>query len=502
MTKFVKDKNTVFYLLLLAFSAVSTYLLTPYYFPSLGLGVFFMALVSMVFSFKKEKNWYQRLLFALTLVLSFFIFYRANPFLTFLNITAVIFLGSLLILDDNKLSLSFFETFRSPFVAFFQSLKVKNIYRLEIGRYLGRNRFNKEKIFTILASVSLASLILIIIVPLLSYANPLFNKLVGDLIGRLNLANLFRIFLGENFPIYLLRSLLFLIFALVIPRILNFAQDPRHKIVFIKFGLPKINWLIPKIAVAFVLAVFFVTQAQLYFADDVTLSALGYSHSQYAREVFGQLSVVSLIIFGLLYADQTKTRGSKIFTYVLLAEATFLNLMALKSVYEYSSAWGFTYKRLYGYAVNAWIFGALAVFADQYRRELLGNKFVKSIVIWSSLVLLAVNLLNFDYLIYHYAKSTTNKGIDHSYLSWLSTDAESYSQHLEVLMQQVEKSEKLDNDYAYPMWVLIDKIYQLKNKYQTIDIRSFNLSEYLEYQKTKNLDLTNYESVLKTKQYL
>lgn len=411
--------------LLLLISAVFSYLLVvPGHFPYLGIGVFFIVLSSLVFVFKKEKSVNLWFLYGLTLLFSTFIFYRVNSFLVFLNMIAVIYLGSILTLG-NKEDRNFYDLLMSPLVVFFQSLKIKSKYKIKLT-----SRVSPEKFSGLILSIFITALVLLVIVPLLSYSNPFFSKVVTDFFDFVNFQRLIEILFKENFFIYLARILLFLVFALVIPRLLTFMNIPSGKPPILGLSLPINNLLIPKVVTGAVLAVFFITQTQLYFATGETLNTLGYSHSQYAREIFAHLSIVTLIIFSLVYSDRTKNYWSKLLTYLLIAEAIFLNLTALKSVYDYSSNWGFTQKRLYGYTGVAWIFGLFLLFLYKYHQDLKNSKFVKSVLFWLVFTLLAINILNFDYIIYHYAKSTTYEGVDHYYLSRLSTDAQSYREHL------------------------------------------------------------------------
>lgn len=502
MFKIEKNKSTIVYLFLLFLSAVFSYLLVvPGYFPYLGIGVFFIVLSSLVFVFKKEKSVNLWLLYGLTLLFSIFIFYRVNSFLVFLNTIAVIYLDSILTLGDKE-ERNFYDLLISPLVVFFQPLKIRSIYKLELTSRIKREQFNLEKLSGLILSVFITVLILLAIIPLLSYSNPFFSKLVTDFLNVVNLRRLIEILFKENFFIYLVRVLLFLVFALFIPRLLTYTNITLKKTSIISLSLTINNLLIPKVVTGIVLIIFFITQAQLYLATEEVLKTLGYSHSQYAREVFAHLSIVTLIIFSLIYSDRIKNYWSKLLTYLLIVEAIFLNFSALKSVYDYSSNWGFTHKRLYGYTGVAWIFGLFLFFLYKYHQDLKNSKFVRNIFFWSGFTLIAINILNFDYVIYHYAKSTTHEGIDHYYLSRLSTDAQSYREHIQQLVFEIEKSDKADFRKIQAAWTLLNKIEKLKNKYNNLDIRTINFSEYFEYLRIKNLNLYSYKTILSSNQFL
>lgn len=499
--------NKIIYIFLLFLSAAFSYLLIiPYNFPYLSIGIFFIVLFTLIFLFKKERSLYSWILYILTLLFSLFIFYRINPFLTFLNIITSIYLGSILILADKEIEekqISFLGLLVSPFTILSHLLRIKSSYKFDFFGYLQQTyHSDSNKFYKGFLSLVVTILVLLIIVPLLSYSNPFFGKLVVNFFEIINLRGLIEKLLSENFFIYVARLFLFLVFALVIPRLLTYISTPLKKYRVVELSLPLQNLFLPKIVVGVVLAIFFITQAQLYLASEEILKSLGYSHSQFTREVFAHLSVVTLIVFCLIYNDRSKTYWSKITTYILILEGVFLNFIALKSDYDYIFNWGFTHKRLYGYVTVAWIFGILSLFTYRYFKNSKNSAFIKNSLLYSSLILLAINVVNFDYAIYHFAKSTTNEGIDHYYLSRLSTDAQSYPDHIQKLIFEIETSEKVDFKKVQSAQTLLRKIENLKNKYRSSDLRAFNFSEFFEYQKIKDLNLEHYRNILDSKQFL
>lgn len=497
MRKSVATTNIFFYFFLLLVSALLSYLLIiPNYFPYLGIGLFFTTLSSFVLILKKNKSVYLWFLYGLLLLFSTLIFYRSNPFLIFLNTIAVFYLGSFLVLTDKKNQQNY-NFIILPLTIFFQSLREKNKFKYPITNIA---QSNLKKLSNRIISTTITVLIMLIIIPLLAYSNPFFNQLVTNFINILHLPKLIDFFLKESFFIHLARTLLFFSFALFIPRLLTYSTSFFKQPSIAHFSLPTNSLLMSKIVTSFILVIFFITQAQLYFASAEILKISGYSQSQSAREIFAQLSIVSLISFGLIYFDRLKNKWSKSSTYLLIAEAIFLNFIALKSVYDYSFNWGLTHKRLYGFSVVVWIFGLFMLLLYQYLRDLNNFKFIKNLLLWSCFIVLAVNILNFDYLIYHYAKTTTREGIDHRYLSRLSTDAHSYSEHLQQLMIAITASEKTELKQIQAAWTLINKIEKLKTKYNNLDIRAINFSEYFEYLRVRNLDLETYKKTLNSKQ--
>lgn len=482
--------NQFIYLLLLLTSLVFSYLVVvPYHFPSLGVSISAITLSTIIFVLKKERSDHSLFIYLLTLAFSFFLVLRANGFLTFLNTITAIYLGAALIVD--KKDKGFIEAILSPLNTIFKSLFVNNVYYYKKPVHLKNKKAKKRH--NLVLSILITIILLAIIIPILSYSNPIFNRLIENTLGKINLENIIKFIFGENLPLFILRVLLFAILAFNLPRFVSLSNDKEKNNFLFNIPRTKLDLFIPKVAVSIVLFVFFVTQAKLYLSTEDALMELGYTHSQYAREVFAHLSIVSLIIFFLLYSDTTKSKLARKITYVLIIEGLFLNICAFKSVYDYSLNWGFTYKRLYGFSVVAWIVGAYTIYSAKLIKKLNKEFLVRNLVYLTSIILIAINLINFDYIIFHYAKSATHAGIDHSYLSKLSPDSHSFNNHLRTLMSEISEERTQDYEKTSSAFRIIRKIEYLRKKYDKLDLRTFNLSEFLAYKNTSDLDLENYK---------
>ncbi|MBI2029485.1 DUF4173 domain-containing protein [Candidatus Gottesmanbacteria bacterium] len=474
------------FLFLLCAAIISYLIIVPGYFPSLGVSISLGLLSTLVYFFKNQKTKFTAILYIFTLIFSFFIFYRANGFLTFLNTMAVIFLGSLMALSNkNDHKFGFFNFVLSPLNLFFNSLKTTSNYVLDFSLPFKKMRNNQDKLGEIVKSLVLSLVILVIIIPLLASANPFFNNLVNNFLDFFDLTNFF----NNLDAIVVLRIIFFLILAILIPRMVTFSNETNDKFLVIGNAISSFNLLLPKILVSITLCIFFITQAQLYFASNETLQTLGYSHSQYAREVFGQLTVVCLIILVVIYNDKNYKKLSKTLTYLLILEGIFLSLIAFKSVFDYSQAWGFTHKRLWGFTGVFWSLAMFSYFSYVYSKKLSDSVFIKGAVIISSITLLAVNIVNFDFLIYHYRKSATGSGIDYAYLARLSPDSEAYN----LIIDQIDKGQIKGEGYS-----AIFKIRRLQEKYKNVDYRIINWSEYKQYQKVKDVDTEHYYRLLES----
>ena len=480
-----------------------TYLIiVPREFPFFGLAVSFATLSTLVYFSKERRNQIHHALYFFLMALSFCILLRSNGFLTFLNIISVILLGSFLTLwPSERRSFGLLHFFTSPFALLQRTWKTP--YRYFSGTSpssLFRLKIRQDTVMRVITSVAVTALSLLIVVPLLASANPLFERWVGDFLRLFQLEYLFEKILSLEFLESVRNKIIFfLILAFLIPKMIRFSSESNTEFRLKQNILRHVHFLFPKILISAVLFLFFLSQVQLYFANDATLQALGYTHSQYAREVFAQLSIVALVIFGLIYLDPSQKKNSRMLTFVLVLQAVFLAIIAFKSVYDYSSLWGFTQKRLWGFTGVFWILSALGLFAYSYLRRLDPSRLILGLVFLSSSTLLAVNLVNFDWLIYNHRQSSTQAGPDHLYLSRLSADSLAYGEELEAIDQQVaevrERTGGTTGEYdsiRFAGWQLANRVQRLQEKYQKFDLRTWNVTEYMQYQKVRSVDVQSY----------
>jgi hypothetical protein len=162
--------------------------------------------------------------------------------------------------------------------------------------------------------------------------------------------------------------------------------------------------------------------------------------------------------------------------------------MALKSDFDYTAESGFTLKRLYGYAVVAWITGILFLYFIKLTTKYKDSLFVQSITIYSVIIFTIINISNFDYIVYHQDKFEDEEDLEHEFLSKLSPDALSYHEQLSILSEKLQES--CDNSYEerykdqQALNNLTKHIEYLKEKYEKGHTwQSFNFSEYREYKR-------------------
>ena len=469
----------------------SILVLVPSYFPYLGISLWLMAFSSIVYTLKPKTDTTATVLYVLSLISALFVSIRAEGFLTFLNIAGAIYFGGLMALHTKERSAyGLLEVFISPFVLFLHSIVTKNKYIFQVTSFLkaGREISPKRGKEIIIGSV-IAMLLLWIIIPLLSSVNPIFGQWVEDSFSIFDISFLF----GDSLPLQVGRIVAAILLAFFIPRFLSRTHQSAGKLDRLPESRGGVNLSIPKIAVMIVLGVFFLSQAQLYVASSETLASFGYSNSDLAREVFGQLSVVTLVVFGLIYYDKRKSTLARNTTYILVAFGFLLSLVALKSVVDYISNWGLTEKRLYGLATVFWLYGLYTLFIRNYMRKIIRTAFVQKAVIWTGIVLFVINIVNFDYLIFHRSQARDPHGIDHDYLAGLSADTLAKGEHVEFLFEQLklEDADAVEDMHYIDRYVVrraATKVERLQEKYTDLDIRGFNLNEFISYRRARHID--------------
>ena len=478
------QNGTVFARILLASAIFSILSITFGFFPFLGLSISLIFLIVLAYSIKTNKTPLTKALAVLLLLLSVSFTIRSEPSVLFLNLIAICYLGSIFLItntkDDFKDTLA---VLFAPLTLVLGSLITPSDYRLEFEKPSSKEARQKSLVNSTLIGVT-TIVILAIILLLLASANPLFKKILTDILTIFGLAD---VKLGEAVFQWIMRAVFFVLLALVIPRIASLTNNKTHRQAA-NLGL---NMAFPKIVVAVVLAVFFVTQLKLYFASANALTNLGYTYSRYTNEVFAQLSAVAAVVLAVLYLETGKTRNNKILSLVLSIEGVFLTFMAFKSDFDYIEAWGLTYKRLYGLFVATWILGIFILYMHKFIKKRARYIFFIQSLFFTGTMLILVNLVNFDYLIYHMRKPSTGQGVDYEYLSRLNPDSLAYKELLMKITYNntttpTPQEKQLASDNG--LNVLLYKIERLQEKYQSLDIREFNLLEYLQYEQIKEIN--------------
>lgn len=465
-------------------------------FPMVAFFVLFVGFSTLVYFVRQKTTWFDTMLYLGILLLSFFTLYRANEILQFLDFVFIIFFMSLLIRPLVHTS-GVFDILSAPFLIIKDAYTAKNIfpYTFKVPERFIKRTYVREYAPTI----AITALLLLITVPLLASANPFFNALLQNVVNFFNLEWLLQYFISNRPIDYILRFIALVTLVYCLPRILTTATQESNTQITKQFF--SINYLIPKVTMVLLLIIFFITQIQLYFASAQTLESMGYTNARLTNEVFAQVTIVAFIVFVLAYFDKSRKKWHSLLTYFLIIEAYFLVGIAFKSVYEYSNIFGPTQKRLWGYTTMTWLTAALAAYTYHYKMQTPSLKFGKQIITLTMSVLVMVNVANFDYLIYHYAKPTTTTA-NYMYFASLSPDAKQYKEVLAKALPEAEKVHFNSNDPKLgPVSMIIDKIEFLRYKYEKQNAyNSFNFSEYQAYLDTKDIDISPYRKNIRETQ--
>lgn len=479
------------YLLAAILSFIFSFLVIVFnFFPSFGISL--SLIIFGLFTYRHvKKNVDTKLFLALSLTFSSLLFIRSEPVMSLFNFWAAVFFGVLMLTSSGKKSKGFVGYLFLPISLFFKTLLAKSKFYPEFNK--SKKNLRQIGAGNVIFGVVVSFLVLAVILPLLSSANPIFESALRNLLNFFNLENLIENIGFETLFLWLIRMVFFFSLLFIIPKVLTLIEKEAEYTLPSAFKLQSFPLQIPKAVTAIVLILFFITQIQLYFANEQTLLKLGVNYSQRTREVFGQLSVVAVIVFMLIYNSEIKKQLSKKLNWLLGIEGVFLTLMAYKSVFEYIGAHGLTYKRLYGIVFATLVAGVFILYKDHLKNT--ANDFVKRMIIFSASVLLLVNIVNFDSLIYHFNQPRVSHEVDYRYLSTLSADSLSYDKQFEIL-EDVTFNENFTGSYhnENPL-ILLHNIESLQKKYSEFDLRRFNLLDYIQYRKIKDLNtsrLRNY----------
>jgi hypothetical protein len=198
------------------------------------------------------------------------------------------------------------------------------------------------------------------------------------------------------------------------------------------------EWLTPLVLVAITIAAFLAVEATMLFGGaDVVQRPNAVSHAERAREGFGQLTVVTVIVLVLLAWAGSVAAGSAAHRRLmavaggaLLVLALLLGASALRRLWLYQDAYGWTVTRLNAGAFEIWIAVVLAGFAAAWlfrRTDLIPRFLIGS----AGLGLLVVGMAGPDALVAtanvdrfkHGREINVDIDLDTEYLSRLSADA-------------------------------------------------------------------------------
>ena len=314
---------------------------------------------------------------------------RDSHFLTTFNILASF--GLLLIFAGqatgrsikNYLVIDFFETaLLSPFKFLAAGLAA-------LGKLFSVNRHLKDNqtAFQVIKGVIITTPILLFFLFLFSRADLVFGKIVSELFDwQVNLENISRVWRMLVIAFIWLGTYVY-IFQRSSP-----APVPRAlKESLYKFGRIEAAILFGALNLLFLL--FVVIQIKYLFAGHSGIADLGFTYAEYAHKGFGELIVVALLSFGLIFgADkyiEKKGNGHFVWFQVLSGVMIAMLLVIMASAFIrltlYEQAYGFTALRL---LVQNFIVWLALIFLVQYIKVL---KFLPEsfFAFWSLMLVIA-----------------------------------------------------------------------------------------------------------------
>ena len=504
------------YFLIIAFAFICSITLLIPLFPFLSLSSISIIFSTFVF-FKSKRDILNYILFGICLLLSICTVLYANYFVTALNLIALVWSFSIMSLGIKEKSINYFL---APFTLLFKTFNTENKYKINFQDLWKSNKTklhnDSEIIGQIVLGLFISIVLILIIVPLLANSNIIFKDYLTN-IGNFFLAfKDLEIFSLLNFG----RLILFLFFGFVLfPKFFsyinfnntaenNFDLNTRQQQNLPKPDYSTINFitLIPKILISFILIIFFISQIQLYFANSEYLLELNKNYGNLNNEIFSQLLAVCLITFSISFWDRTQNSYHKISSFLLIGLSLFLTFIAFKSDLEYVSHYGITFKRLWGFVLLLLVFNSFMINIFKIVKNLNTNKAFEMVLLNSLILLIIVNFINFDRLIFNnmpHAKDNNAKK-DYTYYDKLTINAIDLSTIYKKQQIEVEKyikehkitneQHKITDENKYDLQHKYDgKINYLINKYMYQNlfdrICSFNLVEYLAFKNIENYKL-------------
>ena len=147
-------------------------------FPYLGLTFTIITLTLVIFYFKNDKSLSIILLTVAITILATFLTLRTNTFLINLNLVTILFLLGLLIHHSQKRRWYALSLFTSPFQIFEALFSTRNTLSLPLHKTkdikIDNDLIKKASISSVITILTL-----LIIVPLLSYSNPIFKSYIA-----------------------------------------------------------------------------------------------------------------------------------------------------------------------------------------------------------------------------------------------------------------------------------------------------------------------------------
>ncbi len=333
----------------------------------IGLGI--AGLFAAAFWERRKVAWASYPLAAAALALSLTTFLRSEPFsMTITGLLAVASLGLLAVTLTNgywllyrlgDLLLAALRLFAAGLVRAGQALARKPAVEAEGQTPSTWHRLRKTG-FPILRGLLLAIPVLAVLGGLLASADPVFGRL---------LENLLRIFDLDRLPEYIIRFSYVMILTYAFSGVLIFAVFPEPaerpnplqpwKMRFL--GSTEAVIILGSVVLLF--AVFVALQLRYLFGGQANITETGFTYSDYARRGFFELVWVAVLSLGLYIGlgavtrreTAARERSFTILSIALMGLVLVILVSALQRLLLYESAYGFTRLRTYTHIFIPWL---------------------------------------------------------------------------------------------------------------------------------------------------
>lgn len=211
----------------------------------------------------------------------------------------------------------------------------------------------------------------------------------------------------------------------------NEPAEVTEKAPAYKFGNIEADILFTTLNVLFL--TFVIVQIKYLFAGHSAITTLGVTYAEYAHKGFGELIMVALITFGLIfladkYIERRDNKSGVLFkslTGILIVLVLVIMVSAFTRISIYEQAYGFTRQRILVQAFILWLAGVFVWLGYKIISGTADRKFVFGIFLSGLAFFVVFNLLNPDaFVVKKNIKQDLSTGrLDTKYLSILSADA-------------------------------------------------------------------------------
>lgn len=329
-------------------------------------------------------------------------FIRLEPMTVFLSVVAALFLMDIIVLTylNGQWARYALLDYIFGFFRLFGSMIARPLGFAAENRREQPSESPKQSVYvwSVIRGIVIALPVIAIFASLLSSADPIFAKRLGDFI---------KIFKIENLPQYIFRLVYILIFAYALAGTFLHAAQKSNEAVEEKthvspfLGFTESTIVLGSVTILFI--AFVVIQFQYFFGGQANIHIEGYTFSEYARKGFGELVAVAffslLMLLGLGAITRRESESQRRVFSGLGIALVGLVIVMLISAYQrlalYEMAYGFSRLRTYTHVFMIWL-GLLliaVVFLEISRRE---RAVGLGMVIAALGFIISLSLLNID----------------------------------------------------------------------------------------------------------